>query len=361
MLGNTLFDTILPDKLKISISVKAFENQDISLWKSRIETTLKNHFPDNAYEVKLMKRTLFFWITPTRYRTSPSDNKHTDTNLIPPTEEELYTLFAEMGLTELIAQNEDSIVVNWLDITKNTLVSKPVSAYIKLLKNRLYKGFLEVIDDSSSAKNTSITISALKKDCTKKDITGTRKYIFYDKAQQLKDKSSLRSVELRRPLTKREIKMLPVGTCNETGTFIDLRDVYILRTELQYKQNNKLQYVSQFLTGNKNDTKLKFSTILELLEKRELYAKLEEYFTYSIEKNIFFDNPNNKVRLTSYDKLLLQLSKNQSKTLLLNMYEFDDKLHNSAKAVLFKIQSAEASVNEFYKELYLKLGLGENS
>ena len=360
MVGNTLFDTILPDKLKVSISIKAFENFDIMNFKQRICTALKNHFPDNAFEVKLTKTTLYFWITPTRYRTSPSDNKHTDTNLIPPTEEELYNLFIEMGLVELTAQNEDSIVVNWLDITKNTLVSKPVSAYIKLLKNRLYKGFLEVIDDSSSAKNTSIVISALKKDCTEKDITGTRKYIFYDKMQQLKDKSSLRSVELRRPLTNKEIQMLPVGSCNETGTFIDFRGIYILRTELQFKQNNKLQYVSQFLTGNKSDTKLKFSTILELLEKRELYAKLDEYFTYTVKTNIFYDNPNNNTRLTSYDRLLLRLIKNQSKTSLLIMYEFDEKLHNLAKAVLFKIQSAEASANELYKELYLKLGLGES-
>ena len=78
----------------------------------------------------------------------------------------------------------------------------------------------------------------------------------------------------------------------------------------QYKQNNKLQYVSQFLTGNKNDKKLKFSTILELLEKRELYAKLDEYFTYSVKTNIFYDNPNKEMRLTSYDRLLLRLIKN---------------------------------------------------
>lgn len=69
MVGNTLFDTILPDKLKVSLSLKTFENFDIMSLKQRICSALTNHFPDNAFEVKLTKTTLYFWITPTRYRT----------------------------------------------------------------------------------------------------------------------------------------------------------------------------------------------------------------------------------------------------------------------------------------------------
>lgn len=359
MRGNTMFDTILPDKLKISVSVKVLNGSDVNVLKQNIQAVLSNHFSENAYKIKLSETMFSFWITPTRYRTSPADNEHTDTNLIPPTEEELYNLFVEMGITNLIEQGNDSFTVTWLDLTKNTLVSRPVPAYIKMLNNRKYKGLFKPIDDSSNSRNASIVVSALKKDFTKKDITGTRKILFYDKSQQLWDKSCISAVTLRRPLTKNEIKMLPDGTCNITGDFIDLKGVHILRTELQYKQNHKLQYISQFITGNKNDKKLKLSTLLNLLKEKELYEKLEAYFTYDLKNNIFFDNPQKEIRLTSYDKLLLRLMKNQSATSLLKLYEFDKKLLNSAKTVINKIQKTGS--NALYKELYLKLIIDENS
>lgn len=139
MVGNTLLNTLLIDKLVIRAD-KALLNTDTETLVNKWQTVMEQHFPANAYEIKTSWNMVRLIFTPTRYGNNADGI--TDTNLIMPLEAELRSLFQELGFYDLDENDLKAFNVAEIHLTMNILVESSTSLYLRYLKNRSYKGFL---------------------------------------------------------------------------------------------------------------------------------------------------------------------------------------------------------------------------
>lgn len=351
-----LFNDLLIDKLRFYINDTDFSNTDRSEFLANIENVMSSHYPDNAYRLNTSRQRISLEFTPTRYRTNEGQ---TDTNLIMPTEEELYKLFKELGFYNLPENIYNSFVVSKLHLTKNFYTQNAVPRYIKMLKNRKYRAGIKPIQNTSNVTNTSLILSTLKKDYSDKNIIGNKVILFYDKVQELKDKSALNEIYLRDPLPLKDVNILPKGAYSNNPPYLSLNNLHILRCELQYATSVKLKKISDFIFDTKNNHDLRLATLLNLLKEQKLYSTLERFYTNELRNNVFFDEPlNSEVKLSKHEKLLAELIKGKSATRLLGMYKGSPK--NSLSRVLKKLQMAD-SRNKLYVELYREVIEGRNS
>lgn len=351
-----LFNDLLIDKLRFYINDTDFDINNRAAFLANIKKVMSSHYPDNAYRLNTSRQRISLEFTPTRYRTKEGQ---TDTNLIMPTEEELYKLFKELGFYNLPENIYNSFVVSKLHLTKNFYTQNAVPRYIKMLKNRKYRAGIKPIQNTSNVTNTSLILSTLKKDYSDKNIIGNKVILFYDKVQELKDKAALNEIYLRDPLPLKDVNILPKGAYSNNPPYLSLNNLHILRCELQYATSVKLKKISDFIFDTKNNHDLRLATLLNLLKEQKLYSTLERFYTNELRNNVFFDEPlNSEVKLSKYEKLLAELIKGKSATRLLGMYKGSPK--NSLSRVLKKLQMAD-SRNKLYVELYREVIEGRNS
>lgn len=355
-MGGRLFNALLIDKLRFYIDDKYFSNADRSNFIANIEKVMSGYYPNNAYLIDTSRHRISLEFTPTRYRTKEGQ---TDTNLIMPTEQELYNLFKELGFYDLPENIYNSFVVSKLHLTKNFYTQNAVPRYIKMLKNRKYRAGIKPIQNTSNVTNTSLILSTLKKDYADKNIIGNKVILFYDKVQELKDKAYLNDIYLPAPLPLEDVNILPKRAYSTHLPNLALDNLHIIRCELQYATSVKLKKISDFIFDTKNNHDLRLATLLNQLKEQKLYSTLEKFYTQELRNNVFFDEPiTTEVKLSKHEKLLAELIKGKSATRLLGMYEGSQK--ESLSRVLRKLQMADNS-NSLYTELYRKFIEGQNT
>lgn len=352
MVGNTLFNTLLIDKLVIRADKDKLSIDPDSL-VGKWQAVMAQHFPSNAYEIKTSWNMVRLIFTPTRYGNNADGI--TDTNLIMPLESELYSLFQELGFYDLDENDLKAFNVAEIHLTMNIPVKFLTSLYIRYLRNRNYKGFLAPIEEGSN--NYTVTLSPLTRNNEQKDFTGTKKYLFYDKVQELLSKANLRDVFLRLPLSDEEINMLPNNAYNPETQALFLDKLNILRHEMQFAGTLSISYITRFLDKEayETDKHLTLSTLLGLLNNGILFEALEAFYKRELEQKIFYNTPEpSEVRLNKYEQLLAELMKKESATHYLAMFKECD-CEKSLKEVINKIQGADD--NSLYAEMYRKFDL----
>lgn len=355
-MGGRLFNTILIDKLRVYADDKLFTDVNISGFISSIQSAMSSYYPNNAFMIDTSRHRISLEFTPTRYRVN---EEHTDTNLIMPTEEELLNLFVKLGFYDLPESIYNGFIVSKFHLTQNFYTQNTVPRYIKMLGNRKYKGGIKPIRNTSNTTNTSLILSTLKKDYSRKNIIGNKVILFYDKLQELKDKASLVEIYLHKPLPIDDIKFLPKGSYSNNPPCLSLRNLHILRCELQYATSVKLKKISDFIFDTKDSHDLRLGTLLDLLKEGALYSTLEKFYTHELNNNVFFDKPlTTEIKLSKHEKLLAELIKGKSATRILGMYKGSQK--ESLSRVLKKLQMADNS-NSLYEELYRKIIESRNS
>ncbi len=349
MVGNSLFETILIDKLQINIDELGIDDNFLD----NIRNVLSTHYPTRAYTIKVSRGYFSLTFTPTRYFKNTFEQEATDTNLQIPTEQELYDLFVKLGFYDLDEEVLQEARIPKIHLTKNFYTKNTPPKYIEHLSTRSYKR-LKPIQRNSNSTNSSLILAPLKKNTIKQDIIGDKKILFYDKVQELLDKASLKQVALKYPLSDDEISLLPKNAYNAETKELNLNNLHILRCELQYKYT-KLKGIANILS-NKTEDNISLYIFCELLKENQLYKLLDEAYTQELLKNIFYNKPSgNYNELNNYEKLLAELiSRSDNDFLICLMHILQENNYlDSYKQVLRKIQKTKS--NNYYDELYNKL------
>lgn len=144
-------------------------------------------------------------------------------------------------------------------------------------------------------------------DCVK----DVRQITFYDKVAEILEKPRQKSRFIDNVnLTENEITQLPKEAYQREHKRLFLRDLNILRIEHRLKYTNNIKRLTWFLCGSKEKDKLKLPLLINLLKKKELYSKLDAYFTSELKNYIFFENTEElKLEmLSSNETMLVDLS-----------------------------------------------------
>ena len=344
MAGNTLFNSILIDKIRFNLP-KDYVNDEI---KEHYKDIMSKHFPQNAFKITISRGRLNIEFTPTRYKVNSIEI--TDTNLIMPHEKELFELFEELGFYELDRELLQEFTVVKLHLTKNINTENQPARYIDMLGNRNYKLGLQPLFNSSTSTNRTLTLSTLKKNSEQGDTMGNKHIIFYDKVQELKDKANINEVYLR--LTP-EDKSQYLKAYQAEANCLLLQRLNILRCEFQYAHSHKLKIVENFLLNIDNANKLHLATLLDLLMEQKLYSALNDFYTQELQKYVFFEGLSEDVKLSGLETQLADLLDGVSTTWLLNHY--DNSQRKSLQKVIRKIQ--RVSTSAAYNELCEKLSI----
>lgn len=354
MSGNLLLDKLgfyapIPELKDLGV--------DVDFQLNQMNKCMETFFPQKAYTIKTSRQKLSLCFTPTRYMKNAE--KYTDTNLEMPTEDELYELFARLGLYSLDDNVIDKYRVSVLHLTKNNYMNNPPIDYINFLSNRQYKKRFKALQHHSSDTNKTLYVTTLAKHFTEKDKVGDRQYLFYDKAQELQDKANIKEIVLRLGLSEEERALIPFEAYDSKTKTLRLEKVNILRCELQYRYKPKLQNISNFLIGKKGKDGLKMKTLLDLLKERKLYETLEKYYIKALQDVIFYQEPviKEKVKLNNYEQMFSELiNENPLPPSLMKIFK-DNGFGDSFSNLLKKIHSSD--INPLYTELYNKLGITE--
>ena len=348
--------SILIDKLRINIPLVVLDEVDINaeLYKQEIRNKLEKYFIDKkAYSVTTAYNYLRITLTPTRFK--PDDNGYyTDTNLVMSSEEWLWNLFNELGFNNKNRRICESANITWIHLTKNIITNNTPLDYIMFLADfPLRKKFISSLI-SSNGRNTSLRLSTPKRNANWKDIIGDRVFIFYDKTQELLNKANKEIITLKSALTNDEIKYISShgGFKIENNSILNISGLNLLRCELQYRYKDKIQPLQKFLNPESRGDSLTMATIIDLLQKKELYSKLDKYYTNELKEVVFYKLPNeSQGQLTSYKKAFADLLDDSDLITLELLYDSLDlgKMFKNNKAVL------QSSKNNLYKELYSKL------
>lgn len=345
---------ILIDKLRINIPLRILNGVNINVesYKPELKNILEKYFVDkNAYSVTVAYNYLRITLTPTRFKPD-GNSSYTDTNLEMPSEEWLLQLFQKLGFDK-DRKIDEAANITWIHLTKNIITNKKPLEYIMFLANfPLKRRFISSLI-SSSSQNTTLRLATQKRNTNRKDIIGDRTYIFYDKTQELQDKVNRVNITLKHKLTNNEIEYISQhgGLYDISANSLNLSSLNLLRCELQYRYKHKIKPLKKFLNSKPESSSLTLSIILDLLYKKELYAKLEEYYTNELQSVVFYRLPDklNK-QPTSYKRAfadLLNCSDLVTLELLYNSFELGKIFKNN--------KVASQTINEdLYTELYNK-------
>lgn len=346
---------ILIDKLRINIpySVIVEEQLESEFTVRKLRETLSNFFYKRAYSVRMSRGEIKITLTPTRYLTR--DELATDVNLEMPSENWLLNLFNELGFSSYRLAESSRIIV--IHLTKNLIVNYPVRDYIGFLHGFSCKDGLKPSIISSDEYNATLRFSRPKRNIDKEDSNGNFNVIVYDKTRQLKDKANLDSVYLKQDLSTEEKRILQSHNVFYLPKLklLNFHNLNLLRCELQYRYKKKIAPIAEYLTNGKEDT-LTVVTLMGLLEEKQLYNKLEEFYNMQLQKYIFYTplKGGNTKKLQSYNSAFNDLIlENEDMTELYIVYKAcgleNNFCENSKKAF-------GNNVHNLYEELYQKFG-----
>lgn len=345
---------ILIDKIRITFPIATLTAL-MHTAKSYIEEAreiLEQYYPRSAYSVSKSRGEIKITITPTRFK--PAHNfTFTDTNLEMPSENWLLNLLLELGFKNRMFGETARIVL--IHLTKNVVVNKPVHWYIKLLSSYPFARGYKPAYIYSSEDNATLSLATQKHNTEKADTNGDRMIIFYDKVRELLDKTSLKSIEVKEPLTDEDIAVLKSHEVYYNRRFrrLDLDNLNLLRCEQQYKYREKIKPLARFLNDNTNDV-LTVNTLIELLKKESLYTKLNSFYIQQLKKIIFYNEPNTKQvqPLDNYQRSFFDLVQKADITELKLIYKVCGLTDNFN---LWMKKFYKSKMNDLYAELYRKL------
>lgn len=350
---------ILIDKLRINIpySVIVEEHLENEFTVRKLRETLSNFFYKRAYSVSMSRGEIKITLTPTRYLTR--DELATDVNLEMPSENWLLNLFNKLGFSNYRLAESSRITV--IHLTKNLIMDYPVKNYICFLHGFPCKDGLKPSIISSDEDNATIRFSRPKRNIDKEDSNGDFNVVIYDKIRQLLDKANLDSVYLKQDLTTEEKRILKSHNVFYSPKLkqLDFHNLNLLRCELQYRYKEKIAPIAEYLTNSKEGT-LTIATLMGLLEEKQLYNKLDRFYSMQLQKYFFYtplNKSNTKVakRLQSYHNAFNDLIlENEDMTELYIVYKAcgleNNFCENSKKAF-------GNNVHSLYEELYKKFGV----
>lgn len=352
---------ILIDKLRINIPIPTLNELkiDTNEYKQKVRDILDKHFMSkNAFSVCTAYNYVKITLTPTRFKPK-ADGYFTDTNLEMPSEKWLLNLFMKLGFDKNRRICE-SANITWIHLTKNIITDNVPLDYITFLANfPLKRRFISSLI-SSNGRNTTLRLSTPKRDTTKKDIIGDRTFIFYDKTQELQNKANKGFITPKHKLTDKEIKYISEhgGWYVEQGNYLNISGLNLLRCELQYRYKDKILPLQNFLNPMSKQDSLTIATVIDLLHKKELYTRFDEFYTKELQEIVFYSLPNEpKEHLTSYKKAFADLLDDSDMITLELLYDSLDlgKIFRKNKAEL------QRSNKDIYTELYNKFILCQNN
>lgn len=348
---------ILVDKLRISIPVSVLSMLGIKLndYKVEISNVFEKHYPKTACSVGSSRGYLRITLTPTRFK-PPHDNYFTDINIEMPTELWLLNLFDKLGFDN--RRLSESATITWIHLTKNLIVDNAVAEYINFLNTYPFKNGYKSGLIYSSSRGRTLRIATQKRDKTKDDINGNRNIVFYDKVLDFVDKANKDFIYPKEPLTKEEIKVLRKHDVfySEKYNRLSLLNLNMLRCELQYRYKDKISVLAKALNGNNEDS-LTVAEIVDLLQQKQLYSKLDEFYKNQLKEVIFYNPPKTiqDTNCNNFQKMFSDLITQNDISKLKIIYKacnLDKKFDGNLKKVFAH------TINELYMELYNKLELG---
>lgn len=318
--------------------------------KSSLDLLMKKHFRENNYTVNYNKTYFRVTFTPTLYLDTVEDNDNKPIhNLEMIKEEDLLELF-----TRIYEVLGDSAIITWIDLTKNILLEESACKYIEAISKWKIKYPYRKHPVTSKVKNTTLTLSPL----TRKNIVNcknpNRKITFYPKIKELESKSKVRFLD-NVWLSEEEIRQLPQNSYQKETGRLFLKDLNIVRCEQRYKFTKNIKRITQAITDSEDGNELTLALLIELLERGELYSKLDEFYSNELREYVFYDNfdEDKEVKLNKQEDRIKDLVIKHDVDIadfqhLFYDIGYKDHFNRSTKKVYYHTRGA------YYNELYEK-------
>lgn len=346
-----MFGNILIDKLRISRKIDS-EFNPRKVQESLNELAI-SHFRAEHFSVNYDKCYFRVTLTPTLYLSNKLANEGKPIYNMEMIEESILVSVLEKVYSAL----GDEAVVTWIDITKNIFVKDKVSNYIESLSRIKAKYPYKKHNCTSKTVVKTAIFGTLKRmngtDCVK----DVRQITFYDKVAEILEKTRQKSRFIDNVnLTENEIAQLPKEAYQLEYKRLFLRDLNILRIEHRLKYTNNIKRLTWFLCGSKAEDKLKLPLLINLLKKKELYLKLDAYFTSELKNYIFFENTEElKLEtLSSNESMLVDLTLKHDINLNNWLSVFENVTSKDVRNSFVKKMQPHL-IGECYIELYKKL------
>lgn len=347
-----MFGNILIDKLRISLKLNSEFNPYNA--KKTLDSIMSKYFRKENYTVNYDKSYFRVTFTPTLYLDDVMEAESKPIYNLKMPELSKFLLL----LKQIYDVLGDNGVITWIDITKDVITLLDAHKYIKALSKWKPKYLYNKSAYTSATKNVTLTLSPRKRNDVVDCKNDNRKITFYSKVSQIKAKTKARFVD-NVWLSDEEIELLSKEEYEnrydtEKGRlFFD--KLNILRCEQRYKYSNNIKRITQFLTGLKEEDKLTLPVLIELLEKDELYEKLDEFYTEELRKYVFYHdiNEDEDIKLNKHEEIVKDYVKEYDLDITDFQYLFDETgLKNqftySMKKVLYY------TISEYYRDLYKK-------
>lgn len=351
-----MFGNILIDKLRFSIKrdeINPYEAQH------RLNAIMSEHFRKENYTANFDKCYFRLTFTPTLYLDSVEAMEG-----LPILN---FEMISEQKLSQLLKQVYSVLgnkaVGTWLDLNKGILTEEPVFKYIKVLGKRQFRYPYKKNDSTSKTAVTSLILSSVKRDDSEVDTRNTaQQMIWYDDVEEITSKSDIRFIDDVH-LSDEEIAQIPECLYErEIGRLWLQRGVdklHLLRQEQRYKYTKYIKKITHHLTGSNDVNELTLPILIELLEKGELYKKLDEFYTNQLCKYVFFDDIEQlkDITLNKHEQMIvdeLQTYDDIDINTFAHLFKEIDHTNQykySTKKILYH------TIGKYYRELYTKLGI----
>ena len=184
----------------------------------------------------------------------------------------------------------------------------------------------------------------------------------YDDVEEITSKSDTRFID-DVYLSDEEIAQIPECLYErEIGRLWlnqGVNKLHLLRLEQRYKYTKYIKKITHHLTGSNDVDELTLPILIELLEKGELYKKLDEFYTNHLRKHVFFDDIEQLKDITlNKHELMIVDELQEYDDIDINTFahffkeiDLTSQYKYSTKKILYH------TIGKYYKELYAKLGI----
>ena len=352
-----MFGNILIDKLRFS--AKTNELMNPSEMMHNLNSIMSKHFRKENYTLNIDKLYLRLTFTPTLYL---DDVKAMDGKPVLN-----FEMISENTLLHLLKQIHsilgDTAVVTWIDLNKGIITEEAVFKYINALEKQQFKYPYRKNECTSKAAVTSLILSPVKRYDNEVDTRNTAQQIsFYDDVAEITSKTSTRFID-NVYLSDEEAKQVPEAHYDKRTNRLWLKnglsDLHILRCEQRYKYTKYIKKITHCLLGNKDVNELTLPILLELLDKKELYQKLDAFYTKTLKKHIFFNDIEQlkDITLNKHEQMIVD-ELLEYDNIDINSYAhlfreigYTSPYKRSSKKILYH------TIGQYYRELYCKLGI----
>lgn len=252
------------DKLRLIYKKKDVSQED----RVEIDNVLRTHYPD--YSLFNKAGLVLNTFTPTKQkRQGMPELKH---NLQMPSLKQF-----QEPLTRL----QPKMWVSIIHLAKDVLLTYSVNEYLLMLADRSYSRIEPELIESEGIYSLYFKYS--HNDDSLNGINFVIK--FYNKAEEYHKQHKTYTYPLYESLTKDEIKQLGKAYNPKTNT-INLKDLNLLRVEIELQGADKLSPLTNLLSNNDKE-RFTVDLLLNAIRKGTLNNDLEQIFTTILQKTIF--------------------------------------------------------------------------